>query len=267
MEFHVYSYAQLSKDLSRRQIDENLAAGYLERVARGWYAEPGAKAEVITAIQNHARLGCATGCRLYGVWAPRVSGCRGVCGPGSARPSGYHRSTAPLPSGPVWDLDDCIAQAVKNHSTEVALIVVESALNLQKISHAAAVHILNRSGQRGAKVLKHLGAAESGSETRVRLFLRGSRVKVREQVHIPTVGRVDLLVGANLIIECDSVAYHSSPEQYREDRCRDIAARRLGYDVMRLSYEQIWSSWEETKEVLRASIRLRKHRHLPRAII
>lgn len=65
------------------------------------------------------------------------------------------------------------------------------------------------------------------------------------QARIPGVGHVDLLVGESQIIECDGEVHHSGT-QFRTDRARDLAARDLGYDVLRLSYEQIWVTWEET---------------------
>lgn len=45
--------------------------------------------------------------------------------------------------------------------------------------------------------------AESGIETMVRLRLESLNIRLRPQVSIPMVGRVDFLVGTSLIIEVE----------------------------------------------------------------
>jgi very-short-patch-repair endonuclease len=42
-----------------------------------------------------------------------------------------------------------------------------------------------------------------------------------------------------LIVETDSYLYHRGKVAFQEDRERDLALRRLGYDVIRLSERQI----------------------------
>ena len=68
------------------------------------------------------------------------------------------------------------------------------------------------------------------------------------------------LVGDQLIIECDSNAHHSSQVAYENDRRRDLLARDLGYQTIRLSYSQIWEYWASTQQSLLQYIRHRVHR-------
>ena len=104
--------------------------------------------------------------------------------------------------------------------------------------------------------------AESGSETRVRRYLERKGVTVKAQVRIDSIGRVDLVVGNSLIIECDSMAHHGSVEGYHRDRERDANALQLGYRVLRLTWEQIWLRWDETKQLLDQLTSSRFHRRL-----
>lgn len=108
---------------------------------------------------------------------------------------------------------------------------------------------------------KYLVYAESGSETRVRLFLQMRRIPVRIQVKISGMeGRVDLVVGDRLVIECDSHKHHSTPEDQLRDRKRDLALRALGYENIRLAYPQIWGlEWEETMQHILNEVRKRRH--------
>lgn len=109
-----------------------------------------------------------------------------------------------------------------------SLIVTESAVNLGLIGEPAARDLLGSAPAAKRASLTHfmLGAG-SGSETRVRLFLQQRRFTVRPQVFIPGVGRVDLLVGESLIIECDSEQHHAAGARYRMDRVRDLASGDL----------------------------------------
>ncbi|TBW20739.1 DUF559 domain-containing protein [Arcanobacterium bovis] len=72
------------------------------------------------------------------------------------------------------------------------------------------------------------------------------------------------LWGISLIVECDSAAHHSQYDRYRNDRRRDLAALALGYHVIRLSYEQIWDTWDETQKVLSNTLKARIHHQLTR---
>src|SRR5665647_786535 len=74
--------------------------------------------------------------------------------------------------------------------------------------------------------------------------------KVRPQVVIPGVGRVDLLVGESLIIECDSHAHHTGETNYRGDRRRDLSATADDYRVVRLTWEQCFLTWPTTTSCL-----------------
>ena len=87
-------------------------------------------------------------------------------------------------------------------------------------------------------------------------------VKVTPQAYIPGVGRVDLLVGATLIIEIDSRAHHLGAG-YQTDRERDRNAVALGYTVIRVTYEDVVFRWPQTCAQLLAVIRRDEHRKPP----
>ena len=82
--------------------------------------------------------------------------------------------------------------------------------------------------------------ARSGSlpESLLRVALVDAGLPVEPQAHVPGVGRVDFLVDG-VIVEVDGFAYHSGRDQYREDRRRDRAAHRLGYVVLRYTFEEV----------------------------
>lgn len=252
--------------LGWRQIESYVEMGTLKRICRGWYALPQADEQVVRAIRMGGRLGCMSGCRFYGLWVPHLSDLHSTYGEGrrprSAPGIQLHPYSGPMTREPLWPLAACLQQAAHRHDSETALIVMESAANLGLIDRAGLRDVIAALPRGRQRVTRFLSVAESGSETRVRLFLQRRRFAVRPQVVIPGVGRVDLLVGGVLIIECDSDEHHRSREQHHDDRRRDLAALDLGYRTIRLTYHQIWFDWEATQTSLLAE--LRRRRHIPR---
>ncbi len=146
-------------------------------------------------------------------------------------------------------------------SAETVAIMLESALEKRALTVQQVADILEMLPERVRRRIGRVSPlAGSGSETRVRRYLQAKGVTVREQVHIQGVGRVDLLVGEKLIIECDSSAHHDTVTGYHTDRHRDLQAHLQGYRVLRLTWEQVWLRWDETKAALDALIRGRIHR-------
>ncbi len=266
----ISSYRDLrAAGASRHDISQALAAGTIVRIARGWYrSSPIADPQVAAALKVGGRLGCLSGCQLHGLWVPPHSGTHIVFGEGCAPDRltrNMHTTKKPQPRAPVWPLLDCLEHVLHRHSVEDALVVIESALNLHLLTRGELHGLLASHPSRGEMVMKHLGIAESGSETRVRLFLQQRNVLVQAQVEIPGIGRVDLLVGRSRIIECDSRAHHGNSANYEIDRMRDLAARDLGYDTLRLSYRQIWSQWDSTRASLIRHVSRRTHLAPPAA--
>ena len=260
----IFSHRQLATNgWTKYAINAALNSGRLKRVTRGWYATASADLNVIRSLTHHGRLGCLSGCRFYGLWTPPTQALHVVYGSNQHPKHGkgilFHYTNHAKPCAPIWSLLDCLDQVLHRHSTEEALIVLESAVNLGLITITDARRICYARPTYGKPALRYLNRAESGSETRVRLFFQQRKVKVTPQVEIPGLGRVDMVVGDRLIIECDSQTYHSSPAQQERDRARDLIARDLGYDTIRLSYHQIWTTWETTQQSLLRELRRRRH--------
>lgn len=255
---------------SDAEIRGLLKDGQLRRIYGEWFADEFADARTIRALALRTRVGCLSACRAYGLWVPRISAEHVCIGEGDKKPPHedlvihrvYRKGRMPFST-----VSEAAAEAIKFHDTETGMIVAESALQSGFMTVDEIREIAKSRNKRERAVWRYLdGRSESGSETRVRLFLQRKGVKVRSQVQIPGVGRVDLLVGNSLIIECDSTAHHAAPTALYNDRQRDIAARRLGYKVFRLSYQHIWDTWEQTKIEIDVLIRSRSHRLSPRPV-
>jgi very-short-patch-repair endonuclease len=163
-----------------------------------------------------------------------------------------------------YDVVECLRQVVRFHDVETSLIVLESACNLRLISARTATGLIAECAPRRAQQLSRFDPrAESGSETRVRLFLVRRGYRVRPQAVVSGVGRVDLLVGESLIIECDSHAHHTGEANYCADRRRDLNATASGYLVVRLTWEQCFLTWPSTTRLLVTHLQTRRYLRPP----
>ena len=52
------------------------------------------------------------------------------------------------------------------------------------------------------------------------------------------------------IVETDSYLYHRGEQAFQEDRDRDLKLKRLGYEVLRLSEQQVNEEPDDVAEVL-----------------
>ena len=256
LETGVLSYQTLrQRGLSRRKIENAVQDKDLIKLRRGWYANAQHNALAAEAVRRGGAATCFSACEIYGLWTPRHRGIHVAVGRGhrwhSTRDCSYHVLDRHQYEGPVVPLNDCLLHVVKYHDPESALVVIESALNLKRISRADVEEILALASVSKGKVLQYFSElSQSGSESRVALFLRGLKFEVVQQVWILGVGRVDIVVDNWLIIECDSREFHTQEKDYETDRARDLAAKAAGYRVVRLSFRQIWSEWDETKNIL-----------------
>lgn len=263
--------------LAERGVDEKelrrlMSLGRLRRVARGWYAESGSPKGAVRAVQMGCRLGCLSACAEYGLWVPPHRELHVVTNPGvrlpNPRPTDvqFHRISVPCVRA-VSSLEDSVAQVLHRHDEETGLVVLESAVNRGLLGEHYARYLLKSVPMRGLRSEQHFSPlAQSGSETRLRLFFQRKQVPVEPQAVISGVGHVDLLVGKSWIIEADSQQFHSSYRQVATDCERDMAVQRQGYSRVRLSYEQIWVSWQHTQEWLKTLLRTRRHLSRPVAI-
>lgn len=240
----------------------------LRLLRRGWYATANAHPTVVSAVTAGGVCGCVSALRLHGVWIPegetRVHT--------RARSSAHNDKTVakkfcrrygrPQPEGDsVDDVATALAHAVRCLGNESIVVVLDSILHLTLMSREEIETLLRTAPKTTQVLLDRSAAAEAGTETMARYRLASRNIAMRTQVDIPGVGRVDLLVGKRLIIEVDGEKYHSSSEQFHADRARDLAAARLGYLVIRLSYRQVVHEWTDTEAALLDIVRRGDHLH------
>jgi len=244
-------------------ISSMVRSGEIERVRIGWYVPRGADPMLRQAVRVGGRLACVSAAGHIGLWVPEGSALHVAV----ARNASRFRSPSahPLPlsqsaasagvdlhwlSTPgtrcegVSSLRECLAEVVDCQPVELAVAVVDSALNLAAIT-TAGLHELLSSTTRGRAVLGLVdGRAESGIESIARVRLRRAGIRAHVQVVAAPGIRVDLLIDGWLVIELDGSRYHSGPAEFEADRARDAVLATWAYRTLHFSYRQVMDDWD-----------------------
>lgn len=148
-----------------------------------------------------------------------------------------------------------------------ALVAADSALRHGLVSHLELVRTLgSRTGRgaRGPRGVARLADPLSGSvlETLLRLLLSVlqpapvSQYEVRDGRDL--VARVDLCWPEHrLVVEADGFAFHSDRAAYRKDRQRSNQLERLGWRVLRFTWEDVVGRPDHVLDLVRACLQQR----------
>lgn len=246
--------------LTARGITDAVRDGRLLRSRRGCYLPGDCHPWVSSAVRAGGRVDCVSLLKLYGVFvlecehvhvrldphASRVPACtRGMVRHWSADDADPDAVTTPLL--------EALVQSVVCQSARAAIATLDSAWNLRLVDEAGIAEVFRRLPRRYRRLRPLLDArAEAGTETFVRLMLRGLGVRPELQPHIRGVGFVDMLVDGWLIVECDSEAHHGDWRARLRDLRRDAAALAAGFVTLRIPAEDILFRPENVLAVLRA---------------
>ncbi|WP_395244475.1 DUF559 domain-containing protein [Agromyces sp. MMS24-K17] len=243
-----------------------LRAGALVRVRHGWLALPDAPIDVVRAVRVGGTLTGSSALRLLGVWLleddrlhvrvpPTASRLRsphggrelldashGVCVHYRHDPLSARGSVRPARDGAIT----AMAEMFHCNGVVPAMVALESALNrgVLPLQTLDALHGILPAWAKGYLDDVSL-ESDSGLETIARLLFRRLRIRVRAQVAIAGVRRVDLLVGDRLVLELDGRAFHTG-EDFERDRRQDLELTLRGYLVVRLSYRMVVHEWDAT---------------------
>lgn len=253
-------------------VQRSTQAGALCKLRRGWYALPDADPTIARAVTAGGALTCVSALQWYGVWTPATSylhvrigrAPRGEVQPGITvcHPSGR----SDTPKLPIDPLPVALASAASCLEPDDLVVVMDSLVNLRLISRRGLVKALEPCGPALVQLVDLCDDAESGTETLTRLRLRCLRIPVRPQVLIPGVGRVDLLVGRWLVLECDSRRHHTDAVAYQADRDRDRRLAALGFVVIRLTYADVIHRWDQVEREILTVVRQGRHLYAPRGL-
>lgn len=230
------------RDLRERGCtDWNIAVaareGLITKVARGYFALPGAEPLDIRLAQHQARRTCFSQAEKMGLWVikapdkPHVAAAHGRPVPGCV----VHKTSG------VPTLFDILRQCVRCGTEVEALAVLESAVVLKHCTiPQLRAAFSGRYGARGRAIIDMIDPQSmSIVETVARYHLRRAGYNVQSQYHVKRMGHVDLLIEGLLGLETDGAAYHNTPTAWEEDLVRNNMMMIEGLPCLRVTARMV----------------------------
>ncbi|KAA9085529.1 DUF559 domain-containing protein [Microbacterium radiodurans] len=243
----------LASGLRRRDIARAVADGRLVRARRDHYVSPDTPTPLIDACRAGGVLSCVSLLRLLGAFVldddrlhVRVAQNAGRLNEEWTRTARVHWSDTPRRPGDgelADSLPQALSHAVRCQHPRAAIATIDSAIHLGLMEPSDVDVLFSGLPARYGRLRPLIdGRAEAGTETLMRLMLRGVAHSVEPQVRIAGVGRVDLLVDGWLVVECDSDAHHAGLAARLTDSRRDLALAALGYTILRpMAADIMWN--------------------------
>lgn len=275
----VCTVATATEHVSAKALRALRRSGALWTPLRGWVALEGVRNDATHALALGGFITCVSAFRVHGLWTPhgdqalhvrvhrrtnsaRVNRTDG-CGGGTS----LHRLPWRVPERLPWDAVDDVLTALTAASTCVTdgdlLAAADSALREGRLQPGALRERADLLGGRRGHVLRgasHLSG--SGSESLFAAALRRARIRFVQQAELLPGEFFDFLIGKSLVVEIDSLEWHSSREQMANDRRRDAQLTALGYRVIRFTYEQVMFQPEAVLHTVLELVRRDMHRRV-----
>ncbi len=245
--------------VDRHALARAVADGAVVRLRSAVYGVPDLEPDVAAAVRHGGALGCLSAARSIGLWVLCDDDRLHVSMP----PNGHSRTHPDCACvlhwtggrRPVASIVEVLHQVLACAGPEEFFVCLESARRLRKIDAAGVASLRDRVPSWARPLVDDARSdADSGLESVLRYRLRPYRLRIRSQVDIPTVGRVDFVVGDRLILEADGRDNHDGASHRHRDLVRDAAAAALGFDTLRFDYAQIVHDWPSVRGAILAKI-------------
>lgn len=264
-------------------------SGEIRRIRRAWYGIDETSAAQYAAIRVGGKLGGLTAAASYGFWSGFDRRVHVLLPQNACRlrtnllPSARMRKEAlsvdradyevvlhwhehgvrrqePDATEP-WRATvlECLLQVLAWESAETAIACVDTALDMGMIHYetllrTAEAYGLSRVLLRAKQV--RIGSG-SGLESIARQRLARAGIIPSQQVQIPEVGHVDMLIpSAKLVIEFDGQQFHRDWGAAERDRRRDAILVASGFRVLRFTYRHVMEEWDFVLKMIRSVLAL-----------
>ncbi len=235
----------LAHGVRRSALNRARAVGDLVVCAPGVVCLPGAQSAPATvAVRLGAVLSCGAAAEHHGleVFGPYDLHLTRRSPGGTAKGLRVHVRREVECDSRATTLAQTLLDCARCLPAAQAVSVLDSALRQGRVDPDELTALVPRTGRHASVVRQVVGLSDPQAQSvlesgmRVLLLLAGLGA-VASQVEVPRVGWVDLVVQGWLVIEVDGYAVHR--DRFREDRRRDAELVRLGYVVLRFTYEQV----------------------------
>lgn len=251
----------------------------VRRAKRDWYFTKKCHKYVLRAVHASATATCVSAAAARGLW----SGVDASTHVSAARSNGRvdrtpkplvidgdrplvvhwtrHPSSGPMPGvrAAIDDMTSMLKHVAACQSHEQAVAVFDSALRNGLVSTRELREIGHWATPAFRRVVEATHPlADSGIESIPRVRFAGIGVTMIPQVVIDG-HRVDGLIGERLVMQFDGFGPHQTREQRNKDLAEDERLQRMGYVVLRYSYDHVIYEWDKIESTVRSIIAQGRH--------
>lgn len=255
----------LSSGYSPHDLTNAVRDGILHRLRQGRYVTADATPAQRIAVSIGGRLTCVSAAARYDLWSgddPRVhlAVSRNAARLGAAAPVPvrlHWRTTSPTIECWRVSLEDCLRAVVRCCDAETAIATLDTALGKRLVDASAIGRIFRAEPLRLRLIASRARkGSDSGVESIARQRLERRGLRVRQQVELPGVGRVDMSVDERLFVEIDGFGFHSSAVQFARDRRRDSAFVLGGHRRLRFAAVDVLRDWRRVERTILRALEL-----------
>lgn len=236
---------------TRTRLPDAVDSGSITRIRNGVFAVPNADPKLVSAAAHGGALTCADALRAHGIWTlPDPDDDVHVWLGGAGRRFTHSGCSCTVHYSPgraepgVAPLAAALIHAYRCLEPEAFFAAYESAWNQRKLSAADHRRIRAELPKTAAWMLDLARPdAQSGLESLLRFRLHLLGFTLDTQVTIDGVGRVDFIIGGNVILEVDGKLNHEGTRRHA-DLMRDATASALGYESLRFDYAMVVYEWD-----------------------
>jgi very-short-patch-repair endonuclease len=252
------------RDLKRFGIDRGMIwteirANRILRLRKGWVSLPTISPSEIRAVEAHGLLTCASAARVFGYPVESIH---------------FHirsrrdevkefrttRRTTPTRFGACVGLVEMVIDYSTCQKAEWTLALVDHLEHIRALTKSDWESVESAIPAAKARIVRmRSGVPESPLESIVRFRLTQARIHHTMQVPIGRF-RVDFVLGRGLILETHGAEFHSERADWERDRRRVAWLRAEGWDVLEISYSQVFEEWDSVLRTIKKALSRQRNR-------
>jgi len=247
--------------IDRGTIWTQIRANRILRLRKGWVSLPTISPSEIRAVEAHGLLTCAAAARVFGY---------------PVESTHFHirsrrdevnefrttRRRTPTRIGACVGLAEMVIDYSTCQKAEWTLALVDHLERTRaltspdwKIVEGAVPKAIERI------VRMRSSTPESTLESVVRFRLTQARIEHTMQVPIGRF-RADFVLGRGLVLETHGAAFHSERADWERDRRKVAWLRAEGWDVLEISYSQVFDEWDSVLRTIRTALSRQRNRRM-----